>query len=270
MFIQHHQRSKFAVAFFLIVAASSADAEERSYTFVGDRPAYSFMCGECSGPPYDVRSQIEGSFEVDFDFENGVGTLQSLNVQLSAVEGFFYPTGWRPIQWDVEFFDARIYGDGYRPPYTGVLTPATYRPLGDELLTAEHLAPFVGVPWRELPTEIRYWYLQGIGFEPAPANAWVLYFDGLTRHPDGQTVSGGASFLLYLQGDRAELSYEIPVSDAVTSLRAASAMLIPEPSALIGGYWIACCLLASRHFAGLAAPPHQRTRALKEGVKGGR
>jgi hypothetical protein len=127
-----------------------------------------------------VRGEVEGTFEVSLDFENGVGTLHSLNAQLSNVEGNFGPNIWQPIEWHQEFLDPSSHYDRYRPPYTGKLLQATYRPLGPATLTAEHRAPYLGVPITQIPTEVNYWLFQGVGFEPAPADSWILIpnFDG--------------------------------------------------------------------------------------------
>jgi hypothetical protein len=193
-----------------------------------------------------VRGQVEGTFEVRLDFENGVGTLESLNAVLSKVEGNFDPDTWQPIEWGQYFLDSSSYFDPFRPPFTGTLMPAAYRPLGPQTLTAEHWAPYLGVPTSQIPTEVSYWLFQGVGFESAPANSWILYFDGLTRSPDGRTASVGASFLIYFEENRAQLSYYIPINDAVPSIAAASARLIPEPSSLTLGCLMLCWLCASR------------------------
>lgn len=216
----------------VLFASSSLGAEVRTYSFTGELPAYSFSCGECSGPPYWVRGKVDGNFTVDLDFDDGVGTLQLLNARLSDVEGNFGPNNWQSIAWGDEFLESSSYYDHYRPPYTGTLMPAAYRPLGPATLTAEHLMPYIGVPTSQIPTEVNWWLFQGVGFEPAPADAWVLYFNGLVPEPDGLTYSVGASFLIYFEQDRAQFSYYIPILDAVPSITAASAKLVPEPTSI--------------------------------------
>jgi hypothetical protein len=198
-----------------------------------------------------VRGHVNGTFEVSLDFEKGVGTLHALNAQLSNAEGNFGADIFRPIEWREEFLESSSHYDRYRPPYTGVLIPATYRPLGPASATAEHRAPYVGVPGSQIPTEINYWLFQGVGYEPAPADSWILRFDGRIPNPDGQTVSIGASFLIYFEGNRAQFSYYIPIIDAVPSIAAASAVLIPEPSGLVLGCLMPCWLCATRSWNGL-------------------
>jgi hypothetical protein len=218
-----HRWSRVASgALCLLFVSSSLGSEVRTYSFVDFRPAYDFSCGECSGPPHAVRGHVDGTFEVDLDFENGVGTLRTLNAQLSNVEGYFGPDMWLPIEWDEEFFNAPFLSDLYRPPYTGVLRRASYRPLGPATITEEHWAPYVGVPTSQIPLEVSYWLFLGVGFEPAPPDSWILY-------PDG---SLGASFLIYFEGNVANFAYQIPIIDAVPSIAAASATLIPEPASL--------------------------------------
>jgi hypothetical protein len=237
----------------LILDSSSSGAEVRRYSFVGDPPAYDFSCGECSGPPYWVRGQVLGTFEVDLDFENGVGTLHSLDARLHNIEGNFGEGVWQPIDWHSQFFlDPSSRYDRYRPPYSGVLMPAGYRPLGPQSITDEHRAPYIGIPTSQIPTEVAYWLFQGVGFEPAPANSWILYFDGRVPNPDGLTVSIGASFLIYFEKNQARFSYYVPIDDAVPSIAAASATLIPEPSGVTLGALMMCWLCASRSRIGLA------------------
>jgi hypothetical protein len=216
----------------LIVASGSYGTEVRKYSFVGDAPAFQFSCGECSGPPHWIRGQVEGAFEVTLDFEHGVGTLNTLDARLSNVEGIFDANIWQPIEWAQEFLLPGDRYDLYRPPYSGVLTPAAFRPLGPGTLTAAHMAPYLGVPTSQIPTEVDRWLSEGVGFEAAPAESWILYFDGVVENPDDQSASLGASFLIYFEENHADFSYYIPIIDAVPSIAAASAMLVPEPTGI--------------------------------------
>jgi hypothetical protein len=216
----------------LIVASASAGAEVRKYSFVGDAPAYRFSCGECSGPPHRIRGQVEGAFEVTLDFEHGVGTLNTLDARLNNFEGNFGVNVWQPIEWGQQFLPPVSSYDLYRPPYSGVLTPATFRPLGPGTLTAAHMAPYLGVPRSQIPTEVERWLSDGVGFEPAPAESWVLYFHGAIKSPDGQLAFLGANFLIYFEENRADFSYSIPIIDASPSIAAASARLVPEPAGI--------------------------------------
>jgi hypothetical protein len=238
--------SKASVPAYLILISSALGAEIRNYSFEGDAPAYQFSCGECSGPPYWVHGKVQGNFAVSLDFEHRVGTLHTLNVQLNDVEGNFGVNVWQPISWHQEFLSPHSSYDVYRPPYSGVLMPAAYRPLGPESLTDAQRAAFIGVPGSQMPIEVNYWLSQGVGFEPAPANSWILYFDGSIPHPDGMTISVGASFLIYFEQNRAQLSYYVPIIDAVPSIAAASAMLTPEPTGVTLAFLLLCFLCGSR------------------------
>jgi hypothetical protein len=109
------------------------------------------------------------------------------------------------------------------------------------------------VPKSQIPIDIDYWLSLGVGFEPAPSNAWILYFDGLIPIPDGRSSFLGASFLIYFEEDRAKFSYYVPIIDAVPSIAAASAVLIPEPSVLLLGSLMLCWLCATRSWNGLTS-----------------
>ena len=232
---------KSSIVLCLIVASASYGAEVRKYSFVGDAPVYQFSCGECSGLPYWIRGRVEGAFEVTLDFEHGIGTLNTLDAQLNNVEGNFGVNIWQPIEWGREFLVPGSRYDQYRPPYIGVLTPAAFRPLGPGTLTAAHMAPYLGVPTSQIPTEVDRWLSEGVGFEPAPAESWILYFHGVVESPDGQSASLGANFLIYFEENHADFSYYIPIIDAVPSIAAASATLVPEPSGIalmcLALYW---------------------------------
>lgn len=220
---------------FLFWIPTSSAAEIRKYEFNGEVPAYYFSCGECSGPPHSVRARVEGTFEVDLDFEQGIGTLLSLDARLAGAEGLFGENNWQSVAWQSDFFYPGILYDRYRPPFSGTLMPADFRPLGPGTLTPEHRAPYIGVPTSEIPDTIAYWMSNRIGFEPAPEDSWILSFDGAVRNPDG-TVFYAATYIIYFEGNDASLTYNVPVDDALPSIRAAGAQLVPEPS----GFVIAC------------------------------
>lgn len=208
--------SKASIPICLLWVSSSPGAELRTYSFVADAPAYMMSCGECSGPPHAVRAQVEGTFAVSLDNSQGVGTLLSLDARLTNAEGSFGPDTWQPIEWQQEFFGGSRFYDRYRPPFSGLLKPAEYRPLGPGTLTDEHREPFIGLPGSEIPQSISYLKSLGVGFEPAPENSWILAFDGVKRSPDGQYTSIVSSYSIYIEGDEAFFSYYVPIIDAVS------------------------------------------------------
>jgi hypothetical protein len=217
----------------LLCVSASISAETRKFAFAGDAPAYQFSCGECGGYPYDVRAKVEGTFEVSLDFDQRKGTLLSLDAHLVNAEGGFGPDGWQPIYWQSEFLGTDRFDDRYRPPFPGVLQPADFRPLGPGTRTAAHFDPYIGLPSSQIPQPIPLWLDQGVGFEVAPANSWLLSFNGALPSPDGMTISIVASYNIYLEGNFAWLTYYIPIIDAVPSIAAAVAVQIPEPALLI-------------------------------------
>jgi hypothetical protein len=213
---------------------------------VGDVPAFEFSCGECAGPPYRLRGHVEGDFEVTLDFENGVGTLNTLDAELLNVEGNFGGDNWKPYAWEREFLPAGYYDDRLRPPYTGVLFPAARRPLGPGTLTNEHMAPYVGLRNSQLPDDVRLWFFQGVGFEPAPADSWILYFDGTLKTADERVTRIVSKFLIYFEGNRASFSYDVPIIDATPSIAAASAMRVPEPGQMASLFLWLCGMYSIR------------------------
>lgn len=213
-----------------LIASASWAADVRTYTFLGDAPAYRFSCGECGGYPYVVRARIEGTFQVSLDFEKGNGTLLSLDAHLVNPEGYFGLNGWQPVPWQAEFLSANPLNDIYRPPYPGILQAAEYRPLGPATLTEAHYGPYIGMPVSQIPPSILFWMDQGVGFESAPKDSWLLSFNGALPSPDGVTIRFGASYNIYLEGNSAWLTYYVPIEDAVPSIAAAAAIRIPEPT----------------------------------------
>jgi hypothetical protein len=216
----------------LLLVASARGGELRTYSFVADSSAYQFSCGECS-VPYEFRGEVDGNFTVELDFAHGVGSLHSLNAGLSHVDANYGANDWRPIEWPREFLRPGSTYDPYRPPYTGVLYPATNRPLGPATLTNEMSDPYLGMMWNQIPADIRYWLGQGVGFEPAPANSWLLYFNGLIPDAAPGATNVGASFLIYFEKNTARFSYELPIIDATPIIAAANAKLVPEPASAI-------------------------------------
>lgn len=249
--MRYRRSMKASILLYLLLVSSSLGAEVRKYEFVGETPAYQFSCGECSGPPYWVRAHVEGTFEVRLDYDQGVGTLLSLDARLKGAEGNYGPEIWQPIDWPQEFLGSDRYFDSYRPPFNGILKPAEYRPLGPGTLTAEQMAPYIGVPTSEIPESIAYWLFQGIGFEPAPPESWILSFDGALRSPNGSTTTIAASYNIYFEGKGSFFSYYVPIIDAVPSISAASATLVPEPIGLCMVCVALVCLLAGRPRLGL-------------------
>jgi hypothetical protein len=240
--MNRHSFSGICIAVCFLWITPSRGAEVRKYAFDGDIPAYQFSCGECSGPPYSVRARVQGAFEASLNYEQRVGTLLSLNARLTDAEGSFGAGNWQPIEWRQEFLNASHHYDRYRPPFAGSLKPAEYRPLGPGTLTPEHWEPYIGLPGSEIPEQIGFWLSQGIGFEPAPADSWILYFDGALRSPDGTSTSIVASYNIYFEGDEALFSYYVPIDDAVPSIAAARATLVPEPAGLSAASMVLFCL----------------------------
>jgi hypothetical protein len=225
----------------LVVGVSvSLGAEVREYRFVGDVPAYRGSCGECFGVPYERRSRVEGTFQVELDPELGVGTLLSLDARLTGSEGLFGDGLWRPFGSDRAFLRTSSWYDRYRPPFGGMLAPAQYRPLGPDTLTSEHLAEsatelspgVMAVRWSDLPDPLNDWSLHGIGFEPAPINSWMLLFEGTLPKPDGRSAAVVADYSIYFEGSEAIFSYNLPIIDATESIVAARAVLVPEPATI--------------------------------------
>lgn len=222
-----------AASFVLLLCVSVlSGGEVRKYRFTGNIPAYRYSCGECSGQPYTTRAQIEGTFEVELDHELGMGTLLSLDAHLTNFEGLFDDGLWLPFGLDHEFLGPGRRYDRYRPPFDGVYEPAEYRPLGPDSWTHEHTQPFIGVPLSEIPDPLVNWLFNGVGFEPAPADSWMLKFDGRLPNPDGFSTSIVASYNIYFEGNEALFSYNIPVIDLVESIASARAVLVPEPGTI--------------------------------------
>ena len=213
----------------------SSGVEVRKYQFAGDLPSYQsstngfWLLG--------MRARVEGTFEVEIDRELGVGTLVSLNAHLTNSEGRFADAGWQPLGSDREFLEPGRFYDPFRPRFGGVFEAAVYRPLGPGTKTNAHRQQFVGLPLSEYPRPIVDWLNNGVGYEAAPANSWMLDFDGVVPNLANGTTGFFASYNIYFEANEAFLTYDLPIIDGPEAIVAARAFLIPEPTGL-GITWL--------------------------------
>lgn len=201
----------------LLLCSSAFAVEVRTYRFTGDEYSYRFSCGECAGPPYTHRARVEGTFQVELDFESGSGVLTELNARLVGLEGAF-PTGpgwdeweWRPIGPDQDFLprNSRFF-DWYGPPFSGVLALAENHPLAPTNSSRGLLGPNFPAP------------------EP---DALFFANDGRELTPDGRFFRSVSTFQIAMKENEAIFSYHIPIIDAVPSIMDATAVrLVPEPA----------------------------------------
>lgn len=190
---------KLAAAVWLVgvLGGTYIEAKEiRTYEFVGSEPTYWRGCGEC-GQLGGFRASPSGTFQVELDFDQSVGTLLSIDADLLNYERLLYVSGdW---QWEAADIDRKFLGENYlsryRAPHKGVLGAAETHPL-------------------EQPVP-----------EFAPGML-VLAGSGATLSPNGFFYSIGASFRVGMRDENAIFSFFVPMADAGEEILSARARLL--------------------------------------------
>lgn len=224
-------RKGFCIAAYLAVSIFFADnasgGEVRKYELEGSRN-YGWYGFGGSGTAF-----LTGSFEVELDFEAGVGTLLSLETQLTQNEGAVLAT---------EFFESGYGGfpyEKYRPPIPGALETALLRPTPGTGLIPQ----YIEAEQNDDPDSIDVFIENGF-FETAGEDSWVLFSDGSIRV--GDSFVRTSSYIVYLEGTEAFLSITLPVTDDTPSIASAPATLIPEPRSLVLLSAVLICTFACR------------------------
>lgn len=194
-------------------AAESLAGEVRTYRFVGDAPTYHTGYGECvvlPGQPFAVRARVEGTFQVELDFEDGVGTLLSLDARVTGREALMADLLWQPYGSDHNLHGPHTLYDRFRVPVVGnvMSVPAggwSFQCGSSEYMTIDLRAPSA---------------------------------DGGLPFPSDYTSIGlrvAVNYDIYFEDREAVFSYDSSITNWTQSIIAARAVLVPEPAAIALG-----------------------------------